>query len=157
MRALVIASLLACACGAAQSADPAADPAPAESPRRLTRAQFRRLMETVAEGWRTGNAARSAACFAEDAIYSQPPRVQFYRGRAALEEFFGPRPQGMTWHHLVFDEEAQIGAGEYTYRGSNQYHGVVMVRIVDGLIANWREYQVRSPLTWEQFMDENRF
>jgi hypothetical protein len=153
VRALVIASLLACACGGA----PPAGPAPAEASRRLTRAEFRRLMETVAEGWRSGNAAMAAACFAEDAIYSEPPRVQFYRGRAALEEFFGPRPQGMTWHHLVFDEDAQIGAGEYTYRGNNQYHGVVMVRIVDGLIANWREYQVRSPLTWEQFMDENRF
>jgi len=32
-----------------------------------------------------------------------------------------------------------------------------MIRIAGGLIANWREYQVRSELPWEQFMDENRF
>ena len=63
----------------------------------------------------------------------------------------------MVWHHLVFDEGRQIGAGEYTYRGRNQYHGIVMVRIVDGLIANWREYHVRSDLPWERFVDENAF
>lgn len=51
----------------------------------------------------------------------------------------------------------QIGAGEYTYRGRNQYHGIVIVRVVDGLIANWREYQVRSDLPWDSFMDDNAF
>ena len=51
----------------------------------------------------------------------------------------------------------QIGAGEYSYGGRNQYHGIVIVRIVGGLIASWREYQVRSDLPWDRFMDDNAF
>lgn len=39
----------------------------------------------------------------------------------------------------------------------HQYHGIVIVRLVDGLIANWREYQVRSDLPWDRFMDDNAF
>jgi hypothetical protein len=49
----------------------------------------------------------------------------------------------MTCHHVVFDEEQQIGAGEYTFQGRNRYHGVVVMRILHGRIANWREYQRR--------------
>ena len=37
------------------------------------------------------------------------------------------------------------------------WHGIVVVRIRDGRIAHWREYQYQSPLEWEQFVDDNRF
>ena len=63
----------------------------------------------------------------------------------------------MTWHHLAFDEATQVGFGEYTFQMNNRYHGIVVVRIRDGRIANWREYQYQSPLDWETFVDENRF
>ncbi len=157
---VVSAALWSAGCVGASSDTSAALPTAAEpcaGRGALSGAQFRALMQTVAEGWRTGDAEKSARCFAPGAVYSEPPRKQFYRGRAALRAFFGPHPQGMVWHHLVFDEERQVGAGEYTYRGRNQYHGVVMIRIVDGLIANWREYQTRSDLPWERLMDENAF
>jgi ketosteroid isomerase-like protein len=124
--------------------------------------EFRALMETVAAGWNAGDARRAADCFTEDAVYSEPPRKQFYRGREALFQFFGGKekpvpPMKMTWHHLAFDEKAQIGFGEYTFQMNNRYHGIVVVRVRDGRIANWREYQYQSPLEWEQFVDENRF
>lgn len=156
--ALVAAALWTAGCigGASPSARPVAVD-PCAGGERLSDARFRALMETVAEGWRKGDAGRAARCFATDAVYSEPPRKQFYRGRDALRAFFGPDPQGMVWHHLVFDEKRQIGAGEYTYRGRNQYHGIVIVRIAGGLIANWREYQVRSDLPWDRFMDDNAF
>jgi hypothetical protein len=63
----------------------------------------------------------------------------------------------MAWHHLVFDEASQVGAGEYTFEMNNRYHGVVMVHIRDGRIANWREYQYQSTLSFEEFAGENRF
>jgi hypothetical protein len=90
------------------------------------------------------------------------PRRQFYKGRAALFEFFGggrrvEPPMQMTWHHLVFDETTQVGAGEYTFRMNNQYHGVVMVKVSRGRIANWREYQYQSPLKWDELVNENAF
>ncbi len=119
-------------------------------------------METVARGWRTGDARLAADCFAADAVYSEPPDRQLYRGRKALFEFFGgvtgpERPMRMEWHHLVFDEAQQVGAGEYTFELNRRYHGIVLVRIRDGVIANWREYQYESPLDWPTFVGENRF
>ena len=128
----------------------------------LTTAQFEALMRTVSAGWNEGDARKAADCFTEDAIYSEPPRKQFYRGRAQLFEFFGGAtrpdpPMKMVWHHLVFDERSQVGAGEYTFEMNKRYHGVVMVRIRDGRIANWREYQYQSTLSFEEFAGENRF
>jgi ketosteroid isomerase-like protein len=129
---------------------------------RTSTARFRTLLETVAAGWNAGDARKAADCFTEDAVYSEPPRKQFYRGREALFEFFGGKekpdpPMKMTWHHLAFDEAAQVGFGEYTFQMNRRYHGVVVVRIRDGRIANWREYQYESPLDWETFVDDNRF
>lgn len=136
-----------------------ATPAP-ES--RITAEGFRTLMRTVSDGWNEGNARKAADCFTKDAVYSEPPRKQFHRGRAQLYEFFGGAqkpdpPMRMTWHHLVFDEAAQVGTGEYTFQMNNRYHGVVMVRIRHGKIANWREYQYQSPLSFEEFAGDNLF
>lgn len=66
-------------------------------------------------------------------------------------------PMHMAWHTLVFDPEKQNGAGEYTFRYRKQTHGVVMVKISNGLIVNWREYEVESELPWDQFVGDNRF
>lgn len=128
----------------------------------MTVAEFRKLMTAVAAGWNEGDARKAADCFADDAIYSEPPRKQFYKGRAALLEFFGGAeqpgtPMQMVWHHLVFDEAAQVGAGEYTFQLNNRYHGVVMVKITNGRISNWREYQCQSTLPWAEFVNENTF
>jgi ketosteroid isomerase-like protein len=128
----------------------------------VTTREFRDLLEIIAAAWARGDARAAANCFAEDAVYSEPPDRQLYRGRAELFDFFGgnetsPPPMQMTWHHVVFDEELQIGAGEYTFQGRNRYHGAVLVRIADGQIANWREYQRRSDLAWDEFVGVNRF
>lgn len=138
----------------------ASTPAPAAGP--LTTAQFKALMSSVSDGWNEGNARKAADCFTEDAVYSEPPRKQFYRGRAQLYEFFGggtkpDPPMKMAWHHLAFDETSQVGAGEYTFEMNRRYHGVVIVRIRDGRIANWREYQYQSTLSFEEFAGENLF
>ena len=63
----------------------------------------------------------------------------------------------MQWHHLLFDEERQIGAGEYTFQYDIRTHGVVMVQLVNSRIARWREYEVESPLDWETLAGETRF
>jgi hypothetical protein len=128
----------------------------------LTSVEFRSLMQTIADGWNEGNARKSANCFAEDAIYTEPPNKQFYRGRESLYEFFGggeePAPSmSMTWHHLLFDEQEQIGVGEYTYQGMNRYHGLVIVKVTSGRVSNWREYQYKSDLKWDEFIGANKF
>jgi len=136
---------------------------PGSSPQgRLSTTSFRALMERLATAWNSGDAAAGAACFTEDAVYGSPPSPRVRKGRRALFEFFGgergrPRPMKMQWHHLLFDEERQIGAGEYTFQYDIRTHGVVMVQLVNSRIARWREYEVESPLDWETLAGETRF
>jgi hypothetical protein len=146
---LVLAAVAACA----HSPHPA---------RGLSRAEFLSLMDELASAWNAGNARRAADCFAEDARYSSPPQPRVRVGRAALYEWFGgaagrPRPMHMQWHHLVFDEEEQVGAGEYTFTYEVRTHGIVIVRIAGGRIANWRESEHASPLEWDELVGGNRF
>jgi hypothetical protein len=129
---------------------------------RLTTREFERLMQTVSDGWNEGDARKAADCFGEDAIYVEPPDKQLYHGRAELYEFFGGDqatdiPMKMTWHHLAFNEERQIGFGEYTFEMHRRYHGIVVVRIESGLIKQWREYQYRTELDWQEFTSHNSF
>jgi len=138
------------------------DHAKSRSVQRLTQAQFRVLLQTVARGWNSNDARLAANCFTDDAVYSAPPDPRVRRGKKQLFDFFGGekgrnRPMRMEWHHLMFDEEDQIGAGEYTFTYQIRTHGVAIVRLADGKIANWREYEQASPLEWNQFIGENRF
>jgi hypothetical protein len=129
---------------------------------KITAAQFKNLMGTVAAGWNEGNAKKAADCYTEDALYTEPPDRQVYAGQKALYQFFGgdkkpDPPMKMTWHHLAFDEESQIGFGEYTFQMNNRYHGIVVVKIRGGKISNWREYQYKSDLEWGEFVKKNDF
>lgn len=134
----------------------------AKTPQGINPAEFEQLMQTVAAGWNEGNARKAADCFTEDAIYTEPPDKQFYKGRAALFKFFGgdagrKAAMQMTWHHLLFNEREQVGAGEFTFEYGTAVHGVVMVKVRAGKLSNWREYWYASPLAWEQFIGENKF
>src|SRR5262249_33809571 len=133
-----------------------------ETGKKLTSDEFRALMDRLASSWNSNNAKRAAECFTADAVYSAPPSSRIHRGRQGLFEFFGgqngrPRPMSMQWHHLLFDQANQIGAGEYTFTYEIRTHGMVIVRVVSGKIANWREYEQESPLEWETFVGTNRF
>jgi len=121
-------------------------------------ADFRNLLEKVATGWREGDSRIAAGCFTTDAVYLEPPDRQVYSGRDELFEFFGgenPPTMSMVWHHLVFDASEQRGVAEYTFKGENQYHGIVIIRCRDGLISHWREYQYRNELPWREFVGDS--
>lgn len=129
---------------------------------KLTFEEFRQLMQTVSDGWNEGDARKAADCFSKDAIYVEPPDKQLYHGRAELYEFFGGDsgpdiPMKMTWHHLAFNEQEQIGFGEYSFEMHGRYHGIVVVRVEAGLIKQWREYQYRTELDWDAFTNHNPF
>jgi hypothetical protein len=129
---------------------------------KLKTSEFERLMHTVAHGWREGDAHKAADCFSADATYVEPPDKQLYHGRRELYEFFGgdagtDLPMKMTWHHLAFNEEEQVGFGEYTFQLNNRYHGIVVVKLESGRIKHWREYQYRSELEWEDFSGHTPF
>ena len=130
---------------------------------RATAEEFKRLMQTVAEAWNEGDAKKAADCYTEYAIYSSPPDPKYRKGRQILFEFFGgdkgrDAPMKMTWHHLSFDEENQIGFGEYTFKYKDfQAHGIVAIKVRHRKIANWREYEIPSNLSWGRFVGENMF
>jgi hypothetical protein len=120
----------------------------------LDRDGFADLLGRMAAGWNMGDVDLVASCFTEDVRYGDPNRYRF-RSRLALEPFFEPPPEGQrtVWHRILFDEAAQAGAAEYTYVGSHQYHGAVMVQLRDGLVDDWREWQHVSELPWEEFIE----
>ena len=129
--------------------------------RPLSPAAFRATLDSVAAGWNSNRAESAASCFTEAAVYLEPPDRQLYRGRPALREFFAasivpPRSDRMRWHAMAFDSVRQVGFGEYTYRGRQNYHGIVVVHLEGGLIRSWREYQYGSPLSWEAFVGPSR-
>ena len=127
----------------------------------MTAAEFEQLMQNIADGWNEGNPRKAADCFSMEAIYCEPPQKQLYHGRHELYEFFGGDhgteiPMKMTWHHLAFNEQQQIGFGEYTFEMDGRYHGIV-VKTEAGLIKHWREYQYQAGLDWQQFTQHNQF
>lgn len=130
---------------------------------KLNNQQFRKLLYNVAEGWNIGDARAAASCFSKDAVYIEPPNQQLYQGRSELFEFFGgtegrANPMKMTWHYLIFDEEKQIGTGEYTFAYNGRLsHGIVIVQISQGKIKRWREYQYRSKTEWTDFIGKSAF
>jgi ketosteroid isomerase-like protein len=124
--------------------------------------EFNQLMQAIADGWNKGNARKAADCFSEDVVYVEPPDKQLYHGRAELYDFFGGDqgtdiPMKMTWHHLAFNEVEQIGFGEYTFEMHGRYHGIVVVKVENGLVSHWREYQYQTTLDWEAFTHHNSF
>jgi nuclear transport factor 2 (NTF2) superfamily protein len=129
---------------------------------KLTRLEFTQLLQRLADGWNNGDTKQAANCFTQDALYTEPPDKQFYSGREALYQFFGgdngrAGQMNMVWHHILFDEEDQIGAGEFTFTYDDTVHGVTMIKVRDGLISNWREYWYASPLGREVFIEKNSF
>jgi hypothetical protein len=127
----------------------------------LDEAQFRALLDRLAKGWNAGDSQLAADCFLEDAVYVEPPQKQVYRGRKALFEFFGgsqgrPGQMSMTWRNIVFDPGQQLGFGEFTFSYGGQVHGVAVIRVRDGRIAQWREYWYASEVPWEEFVKPGR-
>ena len=124
--------------------------------------RFEGLLDRVAEGWNEGDARKAAECFTEDAVYVEPPDRQLYRGREDLYRFFGgdsgrPGAMSMTWRNVVFDEDLQIGFGEFTFSYGTQVHGAVAVKLREGRIHRWREYWYESELPYAAFAGESAF
>lgn len=124
--------------------------------------EFRALLQQVADGWNGGDPRAASECFADDAIYVEPPDVHRYVGREALYRFFrgdqpDPRSLSMTWHHMAFDPGSGVGFGEYSFSIPEGFasHGVVVVSVREGLIATWREYQYPSTLPFSAFAGDS--
>jgi ketosteroid isomerase-like protein len=120
-------------------------------------AEFRELLERLAHAWSTQDTELGLECFAEDAVYTEPPDVQLYVGHEQLRPYFAALTPDtrMAFHTIAFDEGAQRGFGEYTFgsgRGGVADHGVAVIEIERGRIATWREYQRKGPASFDDFV-----
>lgn len=125
----------------------------------MTKAEFKKLIRSLTDAWSRRDYGSAASVFAGDVRYADPLRYTF-KSRAELRAFFeddGGYPQRTTLHTLLFDEEQQVGAAEYTYEGTHRYHGTVLVRVEGGKISHWREYQHIDPRGWEEFASGTAF
>lgn len=118
--------------------------------------EFIALMTRVSEGWTKQDTGLALSAFAEDALYTEPPHFQIYRGATELRIFFDRITPGATmkWRHLWYDAETGFGAGEYSFKNggrSTAVHGIAVVEIRDGRIKTWREYQRRGDIEFEDF------
>jgi hypothetical protein len=124
--------------------------------------QFKQLLQTVADGWNTGNPKKAADCFSHDAVYMEPPDKQLVKTYEQLFKYFGgdePKQMTLVWHQLMFDEDTQVGSGEFTFQieGSDKNHGMVIVELDNDKIKFWREYYKISTLEFEEFISlENK-
>jgi len=127
-------------------------------PEPVSRTEFVALMSRVSEAWTSRDTERALSAFADDALYTEPPDLQIYRGKPELRIFFDRIAPGATmiWHNLWYEPGTGFGAGEYSFRNGGRttaVHGVAVVRIEDGRIAVWREYQRRGNIDFEEFHD----
>lgn len=116
---------------------------------------FKKLMQTVADGWNSYDPKKSVECFTDDVIYMEPPDKQLVVGKKNLFKYFdNPKPMKLVWHNLMFDEENQVGAEEFTFtmQGRQGNHGVVVVELRDGKIKFWREYYKISDSNFKEFI-----
>lgn len=119
----------------------------------MTSQEFADALKGLADAWTAKDYPRAAAFFTPDVRYIDPLRYAL-DSRASLQAFFEDddgQDQRTTWHTILFDETQQLGVAEYTYVGSRQYHGVVIVGVADGRFARWREYQHVTPQAWAEF------
>lgn len=145
IRITILATFLLVACGEVKQA--------------FTSEDFTSLMTNVSEGWSTQDTDRALSSFHEDAIYMEPPSVQYFRGHSQLRPYFDAldKDHRMTFHNLWFDEEKQTGVGEFTfsYGSDTATVGIVVVELENGKIKFWREYLQVGPTDFERFLSTN--
>jgi hypothetical protein len=118
--------------------------------------QFTALLQRLARAWSEQETETAVACFTPDAVYMQPPDVQFYTGHVQLRAYFGALTPGtyLHYHNLWFDKEKQVGCGEFSFGSEGEAtadHGIVVIELRDGLIAHWREYVQKGPADFREF------
>jgi hypothetical protein len=125
----------------------------------MTLQEFQQLLDRLATSWAKRDYAAVVQEFSEKVRYGDPTRYSF-DNRRDLQKFFEndeDYEQRTTWHTVIFDEAQQLGAAEYTYQGTHRYHGTVWIRVDDGCITHWREYQHISNKPWKEFVAATMF
>ncbi|HQU84898.1 MAG TPA: nuclear transport factor 2 family protein [Pyrinomonadaceae bacterium] len=119
----------------------------------MKKKEFKNMLETMAQAWSNRDYEKVSEYFAEKLFYSDSLNYSFKSKREILDFFKDDEgfSQNCIFHNVVFDEETQIGTGEYTYRGTFCYHGTAWIKIEDEKIVEWREYQHVSEKNYDDY------
>jgi hypothetical protein len=119
----------------------------------MTRNEFADMLQTLARAWTARDYEKAIGFFADNIRYGDPLHYSFSNCTDLLRFFQddGGYEQSTVWHNILFDEEQQLGAAEYSYRGTYLYHGLVLIKVQGDKIIRWREYQHISEVEWERF------
>jgi hypothetical protein len=125
-------------------------------PDQINHQQFATLMQRLAQAWAEQETDTAVACFTPDAVYLQPPDVQFYTGHEQLRAYFGALQPGtfLRYQNVWFDESKQVGCVEFSFGREGlpkADHGTIVVELRAGLIAHWREYVQKGPAEFGEF------
>ncbi len=126
-----------------------------ESP--LDRGEFADLMKELAAAWAATDAERAAACFADDAIYMEPPDRQLFEGREQLAAYTARSAPGRIWRCSTSGStrppEWELTSSASEWRdGEPADHGVAVVAVRDGRVSVWREYHRKGPADFDEFI-----
>lgn len=129
---------------------------------KVSAAGFEQIMNALAAARKEGNAAKVSELLTGNAIYSNLATGETRKGQAAVARLLGSgktsvKATSIQWHHLLFNEKEQIGAGEFSLEGTPRHHGMVIVKLENGKISNCREYRLASSRSWEKITAENQF
>lgn len=108
----------------------------------------------LSDAWTRRDYEKAASVFADDVRYRDPLRYSF-DNKNDLKKFFENdegNEQKIVWHTIIFDEEEETGAAEYTYEGTHRYHGTVIIKINHEKVARWLEYQHIDARGREEFV-----
>lgn len=109
---------------------------------------MRALIEELVSAWQSNDALRACAFFAPDAVYREPGHEDFVGRDAIFAHFQRFFRDGPPWRFEVDDVIAESDRAAVSYRfamkaANGAWHeraGCALVRRVDGLVAEWREY-----------------
>lgn len=108
---------------------------------------MRALIEELVSAWQSNDALRACAFFALDGVYHESGREPIVGREAIFAHFQRFFRDGPPWRIEIDDVLADDNRAAVTYRfatkaggGWQERAGCALVRRVDGLIAEWREY-----------------
>jgi RNA polymerase sigma-70 factor, ECF subfamily len=86
-----------------------------EALRKLDDAELRELVESYTDALQSGDVDRVLELLTEDATWSMPPLVNWYRGKEAVRGFFELGPGAEKWRHIPTHANGQAAVGCYMW------------------------------------------
>jgi RNA polymerase sigma-70 factor (ECF subfamily) len=75
--------------------------------------RLRELVQRYVDAWESGDVSRVVAMLTEDATFSMPPNVAWFRGRDAIEAFLPTGPMSMPRRFVPVEANGQVAFATY--------------------------------------------